>query len=112
VLDDMRTRRKWIVAGGAAALVMTPVVAVLGSPTMDADLEQHGLVVDAEAANRARVERATPTGTPTANAEAKAVAKPSPTAKPEAPAKPSGKKTVSAASPVSPKTPKSPDTPG
>ena len=105
----MRTRTKWVVAGGAAALVITPVIAVYGSPTADAGPEQRGLVVDAEAANRARAERVTPTASPTPSATTKAKAKAKST-KPTA--EPSGKKTVSAASPISPKSPKSPDTPG
>lgn len=115
----MRTRTKWIVAGGAAALVITPVAAVYGSPTIDGELEQSGLVVDAEAANRARAARVTPS--PAANAPTVAgtgstaqpspTAKPTPTAKPSKKSEPSGKKTVSAASPISPKSPKSPDTP-
>ena len=104
----MRTRTKWVVAGGAAALVITPVVAVYASPTTDAGPEQRGLVIDAESANRARADRATPTASPTPSATTKAKAK----AKPTAEAEPSGKKTVSAASPISPKSPKSPDTPG
>lgn len=107
----MRTRTKWIVAGGAAALVITPVAAVYGSPTLETDLEHSGLVVDAEAANRARAARATPT--PTTRPPARADAAPSTTAAKEK--EPSGKKTVSAASPVSPRSPrspKSPDTPG
>ena len=105
----MRTRTKWVVAGGAAALVITPVVAVYGSPTADAGPEQRGLVIDAEAANRARADRVTPTASPTPSATTKAKAK---AAKPTAADEPSGKKTVSAASPISPKSPKSPDTPG
>jgi len=105
----MRTRTKWVVAGGAAALVITPVVAVYGSPTADAGPEQRGLVIDAEAANRARAERVTPTASPTPSATTKAKAK-AKTTKPTS--EPSGKKTVSAASPISPKSPKSPDTPG
>ena len=105
----MRTRTKWVVAGGAAALVITPVIAVYGSPTADAGPEQRGLVIDAEAANRARVDRVTPTASPTPSATTKAKAKAKST-KPTA--EPSGKKTVSAASPISPKSPKSPDTPG
>ena len=105
----MRTRTKWVVAGGAAALVITPVIAVYGSPTADAGPEQRGLVVDAEAANRARAERVTPTASPTPSATTKAKAKAKST-KPTA--EPSGKKTVSAASPIRPKSPKSPDTPG
>jgi hypothetical protein len=107
----MRTTTKWVVAGGAAALVITPVVAVYGSPTADAGPEQRGLVIDAEAANRARADRVTPTASPTPSA----TTKPKPKAKapkPTASAEPSGKKTVSAASPISPKSPKSPDTPG
>jgi hypothetical protein len=120
----MRTRTKWIVAGGAAALVITPVAAVYGSPTIDGELEQRGLVVDAEAANRARATRLTPTPAATApadtraestaesTAKAAATAKPSPTARASKKSEPSGKKTVSAASPISPKSPKSPDTPG
>ncbi len=105
----MRTRTKWVVAGGAAALVIMPVVAVYGSPTADAGPEQRGLVIDAEAANRARAERVTPTASPTPSATTKAKAK-AKTTKPTS--EPSGKKTVSAASPISPKSPKSPDTPG
>ena len=105
----MRTRTKWVVAGGAAALVITPVIAVYGSPTADAGPEQRGLVIDAEAANRARADRVTPTASPTPSATTKAKAKAKST-KPAA--EPSGKKTVSAASPISPKSPKSPDTPG
>jgi len=105
----MRTRTKWVVAGGAAALVITPVVAVYGSPTADSGPEQRGLVIDAEAANRARADRVSPTASPTPSATTKAKAK---AAKPTAPDEPSGKKTVSAASPISPKSPKSPDTPG
>jgi hypothetical protein len=112
----MRTRTKWIVAGGAAALVITPVAAVYGSPTPDAELEQSGLVVDAEAANRAKLARTTPTPAATAATEAAAArdstAKPRATAKPSTKSEPSGKKTVSAASPISPKSPRSPDTPG
>jgi hypothetical protein len=106
----MRTRTKWVVAGGAAALVITPVIAVYGSPTAGAGPEQRGLVIDAEAANRARADRVTPpTASPTPSATTKAKAKAKST-KPTA--EPSGKKTVSAASPISPKSPKSPDTPG
>ena len=105
----MRTRTKWVVAGGAAALVITPVVAVYGSPTVDAGPEQRGLVIDAEAANRARVDRVTPSASPTPSATTKAKAK---AAEQTASEGPSGKKTVSAASPISPKSPKSPDTPG
>lgn len=121
----MRTRTKWIVAGGAAALVITPVAAVYGSPTLETELEQGGLMVDAEAANRARAARVTPT--PAASAPATSADGSGSTARPPARAdaapsakaatkdEPSGKKTVSAASPVSPKSPrspKSPDTPG
>jgi hypothetical protein len=105
----MRTRTKWVVAGGAAALVITPVAAVYGSPTADAGPEQRGLVIDAQAANRARTDRMTPSASPTPSATTKAKAKP---AKPTATDEPSGKKTVSAASPISPTSPKSPDTPG
>ena len=105
----MRSRTKWVIAGGAAALVITPVVAVYGSPTTEAGPEQRGLVIDAEAANRARADRVTPTASPTPSATTKAKAK-APTS--AASAEPSGKKTVSAASPISPKSPKSPDTPG
>jgi len=105
----MRKRTKWVIAGGAAALVITPVVAVYGSPTTEAGPEQRGLVIDAEAANRARAERVTPTPSPTPSATTKANAK---APKTDASAEPSGKKTVSAASPISPKSPKSPDTPG
>ncbi|HEY5787183.1 MAG TPA: hypothetical protein VIT65_20645 [Microlunatus sp.] len=107
----MRSRTKWIVAGGAAALVITPVVAVYGSPTMVDGPEQRGLVIDAEAANRARVERVTTTASPTPSATMKAKAT-KPAAEPSAEAEPTGKKTVSAVSPISPKSPKSPDTPG
>ena len=107
----MRNRTKWIVAGGAAALVITPVAAVYGSPTTAANPDQRGLVVDAEAANRARAARVTPT--PTANPSATAKAKATtPSTKADDSAKPTGKKTVSAVSPISPKSPKSPDTPG
>ena len=115
----MRTRTKWIVAGGAAALVITPVVAVYGSPSMDGDLEQRGLVIDGEAANQARAARATPTPTATAKAKAEETAptKAKPTAKPTTAAEPTtkkkkepvGKKTVSAASPISPKSPDTAD---
>lgn len=111
----MRTRTKWIVAGGAAALVISPVAAVYGSPTLDAELEHRGLVVDAEAANRAKAARGTPTPaatTPGRTATAsEATATPGPTAKQSKKSEPSGKKTVSAASPISPTSPKSPDTP-
>ena len=107
----MRSRTKWVIVGGAAALVITPVVAVYGSPTTEAGPEQRGLVVDAEAANRARAERVTPTPTPTPSVTKKAEAT-KPTAEPSAKAEPKGKKTVSAVSPISPKSPKSPDTPG
>jgi hypothetical protein len=107
----MRSRTKWVVAGGAAALVISPVLAVYGSPTTNSGPEQRGLVIDAEAANRARSERLNPTpaATPSVTAKAKAA---KPVTKPDAAAKPTGKKTVSAVSPISPKSPKSPDTPG
>jgi hypothetical protein len=117
----MLTRTKWVVAGGAAALVITPVVAVYASPTADAGPEQWGLVIDAEAANRARAERVAPTAapntptvstTPTVSATPTATAKPA--IEPTGSDEPTGKKTVSAVSPISPtspKSPKSPDTP-
>ena len=114
----MRTRTKWIVAGGAAALVITPVVAVYGSPSMDGDLEQRGLVIDGEAANQARAARTTPTPKATTEAKAKDTtpAKATPTAKPKTAEpntkkkkEPVGKKTVSAASPISPKSPDTAD---
>jgi hypothetical protein len=119
----MLTRTKWVVAGGAAALVITPVVAVYASPTADAGPEQRGLVIDAEAANRARAERVAPTAAPTVSAvptvsatpTATAAAKAKPAIKPTGSDEPTGKKTVSAVSPISPtspKSPKSPDTPG
>ena len=93
----MRSRTKWVIAGGAAALVITPVVAVYGSPTTEAGPEQRGLVIDAEAANRARAERVTPTPTPTPSATTKAKPKaPTPT---QPAAEPTGKKTVSAVEP-------------
>jgi hypothetical protein len=112
----MLTRTKWVVAGGAAALVITPVMAVYASPTADAGPEQRGLVIDAEAANRARAERVAPTAaptTPTVSATPTATAKPA--IEPTGSDEPTGKKTVSAVSPISPtspKSPKSPDTPG
>ena len=116
----MRTRTKWIVAGGAAALAITPVVAVYGSPSMTGDLEQRGLVIDGEAANRARAARTNPTPKATTEAKAKAKettpAKATPTAKPKTAEpttkkkkEPTGKKTVSAASPISPKSPDTAD---
>lgn len=114
----MRTRTKWIVAGGAAALAITPVVAVYGSPSMTGDLEQRGLVIDGEAANRARAARTNPTPKATAEAKAKETtpAKATPTAKPKTAEpttkkkkEPTGKKTVSAASPISPKSPDTAD---
>lgn len=91
----MRTRTKWIVAGGAAAFVLTPVAAVYSSTAWDADLPQTGVVLDAEAANQARATQASmrPHASPTTKAST------------EATTEPSGKKTVSAPSPVSPKTP-------
>jgi hypothetical protein len=55
----MRTRTKWIVAGGAAAFVLAPIVSVSGSTALDADVQQSGVIVDAEAANRARAARTT-----------------------------------------------------
>jgi hypothetical protein len=114
----MRTRTKWIVAGGAAALAITPVVAVYGSPSMTGDLEQRGLVIDGEAANRARAARTNPTPKATTEAKAKETtpAKATPTAKPKTAEpttktkkEPTGKKTVSAASPISPKSPDTAD---
>src|SRR6478672_8018376 len=72
----MLTRTRWVMAGGAAALVITRVVAVYGSPTADADPEQRGLVIDAEAANRARAERVAPTAAPAAPAAPTASATP------------------------------------
>ena len=113
----MRTRTRWIVAGGAAAVGLTPIAAVYGSTPLDDGLQRTGVVLDAEAANRARAERtateaaarATGSATPTATATAapKAVKKPAAKASVE----PSGKKTVSAASPVSPRTSTSPVSP-
>jgi hypothetical protein len=114
----MRTRTKWIVAGGAAALAITPVVAVYGSPSMTGDLEQRGLVIDGEAANQARAARTNPTPKATTEAKAKETtpAKATPTAKPKTAEpttkkkkEPTGKKTVSAASPISPKSPDTAD---
>lgn len=95
----MRTRTKWFIAGGAAAFVLTPVVAVSGSTTLDDNLPQHGLVIEAQAASSAK-----PSAKPTAK---KAAAK---DAKKET-KEPAGKKTVSAASPVSPHTAASPKSP-
>jgi hypothetical protein len=132
----MRTRTKWIVAGGAAAFVLAPIVSVSGSTALDADVQQSGVIVDAEAANRARAARTTtgaaqpqPTGsadpaadpTPKATKKAttkkattkKATTKKATTKKPSADAslEPTGKKTVSAATPVTPNTPVSPVSP-
>ena len=105
----MRTRTKWFIAGGAAAFALTPVAAVSGSTTLDADLPQHGLVIEAQAADTA----AQPSAKPEAKKNpTKGVAKGTKETK-----EPTGKKTVSAASPVSPhtaasaKTPVSPDSP-
>jgi hypothetical protein len=113
----MRTRTKWVVAGGAAAFVLAPLVSVYGSTALDTDLQQSGVVVDADAANQARAARTRteaaktqPTGSaePTVSPSTKASKKtPEATASPE----PKGKKTVSAASPVSPKTSVSPVSP-
>jgi hypothetical protein len=122
----MRTRTKWIVAGGAAAFVLAPIVSVSGSTALDADVQQSGVIVDAEAANRARAARTTtgaaqpqPTGSadpaadPTPKATKKATTKKATTKKPSADAslEPTGKKTVSAATPVTPNTPVSPVSP-
>lgn len=107
----MRRRTKWIVAGGAAAFVLTPVAGVYSSTAWDAELPQTGVVLDAEVANQARLRQAStkPTPSPTATASTKAKAEPT------------GKKTVSAATPISPKTaptantptsPNSPNSPG
>lgn len=95
----MRTRAKWFIAGGAAAFVLTPVAAVSGSTTLDDDLPQRGLVIEAQAVSTVK-----PSAGPTAKPSK---TEPSGKAKKE----PAGKKTVSAASPVSPHTAPSPKTP-
>ncbi|MFT4166361.1 MAG: hypothetical protein QM650_14070 [Microlunatus sp.] len=97
----MRTRTKWFIAGGAAAFVLTPVAAVSGSTTLDADLPQHGLMIEAQAAGTTQ-----PSAKPTAKKNTTtAVAKGTKETK-----EPTGKKTVSAVSPVSPHTAVSPRT--
>jgi len=121
----MRTRTKWIVAGGAAAFVLAPIMSVSGSTALDEDVQQSGVIIDAEAANRARAARTTteaaqpqPTGSadpaadPTPKATKKATTKKATTKKSSAEAslEPTGKKTVSAATPVTPNTPVSPIT--
>lgn len=129
----MRSRTKWVVAGGAAAFVLTPVVAVVGSTALETDLQQNGVIVDAAVANQARAERAaaaaakaqsdgsaqqtTKPGDKSAaqkkeKAEkAKAEKEKAEKAKAEkakATTEPTGKKTVPAASPVSQQSPASP----
>lgn len=87
----MRTRTKWMVAGGAAAFVLAPAAALYGptaSTVLDTDLQHRGVVIDVRVANDARV-------TPAPSAPAKATE----------PAEPAGKKTVSAATPTSPQSP-------
>jgi len=116
----MRTRTKWLVAGGAAACVLAPVVAVSASTSLDQSLERGGVVVDADLANRARADRLAaaarpdPTASPAPNtAKASVVKAKEPTVRPTK--EPAGKKTVSAETPVSPHSatsPVSPKTPG
>ena len=98
----MRTRTKWLIAGGTAAFVLTPVAAVSGSTTLDDDLPQQGLVVDAQPVGNASTGTKSRTSEETAapRSDGKAVL-----------TEPSGKKTVSAASPISPRTAPSPKTP-
>lgn len=95
----MRTRTKWFIAGGAAAFVLAPVAAVSGSTTLDDDLPQRGLVIEAQAASTAK-----PSAGPTAKKDTTKASK-------KATKEPVGKKTVSAASPVSSHTAASARTP-
>lgn len=114
----MRSRTKWIVAGGAAAVVLAPITTVLGSAPVDDQPRSTGVVLDAEAANRARAARVTTEPAARPSSAPKATKKPTARATKKASkptAEPTGKKTVSAASPVSshsPISPVSPDTPG
>lgn len=111
-----------MVAGGAVAFALAPVATVYGSTPLDEDLHRGSVVIDAEAANRARAARMTeggraqPSAVASPSAEPNAQTTPKASKKPsgKAAAEPTGKKTVSAASPVSPHigvSPVSPNTP-